>query len=417
MAIENGSQLVELHQRIAELEHLVAARDQQNLDIQARLEEQDRFFDMSRDLLSITAAGGHMRRLNPAWEQTLGFTLEELMAEPLMNFVHPEDRDATLAIANQILAGQYRFTYENRYRCKDGLYKWFHWIGTYYPDTRQVFAVARDITERKATEAALRKSEASLASAQRIAHLGNWELDLQTHELYWSDEVYRIFGLTPQEFGATQDAFFERVHADDRDALLQVFEEAIEQNKLFSYEHRIIRPNGEVRVVQEQGEIVCDAAGAPVRVLGTLQEITERKRAEEEQVRLREEIIRTQDTILRELSTPLIPINEQVMVMPLIGTLDDRRAQQVLETLLEGIVAHQADVAILDITGVSMVDTQVANALIRTAQAVKLLGTQMVLTGIGAEVAQSLVGLGVDLTNIVTRSTLQSGIAYAMGQG
>jgi rsbT co-antagonist protein RsbR len=143
--------------------------------------------------------------------------------------------------------------------------------------------------------------------------------------------------------------------------------------------------------------------------------ITERKRAEAmlRQSRDQDEKIRAQQAVLAELSTPLIPISDQVMVMPLIGGVDSHRAQQVLETLLGGIASSHAQVAILDITGVPIVDTQVANALVRAAQAVKLLGAQIVLTGIRPEVAQTLVGLSADLTGIVTRSSLQSGIAYA----
>jgi rsbT co-antagonist protein RsbR len=148
--------------------------------------------------------------------------------------------------------------------------------------------------------------------------------------------------------------------------------------------------------------------------IGIVRDISERKRAEAEQQRLQEEIIRAQATALMELSTPLIPLSNQVMVMPLIGTLDSRRAQQVLDTLLNGIALSQATVAILDITGVPVVDTQVANGLLRAAQAVKLLGAQVVLTGIRPEVAQTLVELGADLSAITTRGSLQSGIAYAL---
>jgi rsbT co-antagonist protein RsbR len=146
-----------------------------------------------------------------------------------------------------------------------------------------------------------------------------------------------------------------------------------------------------------------------------LVDITERKRAEalrRQQIEF-EETIRAQNAVLAELSTPLIPISDQVMVMPLIGAVDSRRAQQVIETLLQGIASSGAQIAILDITGVPVVDTQVANALIHAAQAVKLLGAQVVLTGIRPEVAQTLVGLGADLGGIITRSSLQSGIAYA----
>lgn len=144
-------------------------------------------------------------------------------------------------------------------------------------------------------------------------------------------------------------------------------------------------------------------------------DITERKRAEEERLGLQEQVIAAQDSLLRELSTPLIPLTDQVVVMPLIGSLDTYRVQQVMETLLSGIARLQAEVAILDITGVPTVDNQVADALLRAAQAVQLLGARVVLTGIRPDIAQTLVGLGVSLGDLVTRSTLQAGIAYAMG--
>jgi len=144
--------------------------------------------------------------------------------------------------------------------------------------------------------------------------------------------------------------------------------------------------------------------------------VTERHRAEEmrRQVHEQEEMIRAQQAVLAELSTPLIPFSDQIVVMPLIGAIDSQRAQQVMETLLSGIASSRAAVAILDITGVAVVDTRVADALIRAAQAVKLLGAQLVLTGIRPEVAQTLVGLGADLTGIITRGSLQSGVAYAV---
>src|SRR4030095_15235352 len=107
-------------------------------------------------------------------------------------------------------------------------------------------------------------------------------------------------------------------------------------------------------------------------------------------------------------------ISDDVLVMPLIGIVDAARAQQILARLLTGIAENHAHTVILDITGVPVVDTQVANVLIDAAQAVQLLGARTVLTGIRPEVAQTLVSLGIDLRNIVTRSTLQTGIAYAM---
>ncbi|HEU5103836.1 MAG TPA: PAS domain-containing protein [Roseiflexaceae bacterium] len=161
-----------------------------------------------------------------------------------------------------------------------------------------------------------------------------------------------------------------------------------------------------------------DEDGNVVGVLGTYANITERRRAEEaiRQSSIQQEIIAAQQAALRELSTPLIPIMDGVVAMPLIGAIDSARAQQIMETLLEGIGLQHANIAILDITGVRVVDMQVANALIRTAQAAQLLGARVVLTGITPEVAQTLVQLGVELSSVTTRSTLQSGIAYALAQ-
>lgn len=129
---------------------------------------------------------------------------------------------------------------------------------------------------------------------------------------------------------------------------------------------------------------------------------------------LQQQIIAAQQAALHELSTPIIPLTDDIVVMPLIGAIDSNRAQHVIEALLAGVVTSRATTAILDITGVHVVDTQVANALLRAAQAVKLLGARVVLTGIRPEIAHTLVGLGLDLSAITTRATLQSGITFAL---
>ncbi|MFO0576218.1 MAG: AAA family ATPase [Polyangia bacterium] len=145
-------------------------------------------------------------------------------------------------------------------------------------------------------------------------------------------------------------------------------------------------------------------------------ELNERVRAEQARAALQEEIIQLQNARLAEMSTPLIPITKQIMVMPLIGTMDNSRASQMLETALNGVQQNRAEVVILDITGMKQVDTSIAAMILQTAGAVRLLGAQVILTGIRAEIAQTLVGLGVDLSNVVTRGTLQGGIAYALSR-
>ncbi len=118
--------------------------------------------------------------------------------------------------------------------------------------------------------------------------------------------------------------------------------------------------------------------------------------------------------ILRDLSSPIIPVHDSILVLPLVGTIDTRRAQIVTEDLLSAIVDRQADLVIIDITGVPIVDTAIANYLLQTTKAVDLLGAHSILVGISAEVAQTLVGLELDLNRLTIRANLQDGIAFAL---
>jgi rsbT co-antagonist protein RsbR len=126
--------------------------------------------------------------------------------------------------------------------------------------------------------------------------------------------------------------------------------------------------------------------------------------------------IEAQRFTIRELGTPILPLYAGVIALPLVGAIDSYRATQVLERLLEAISEKQADIVILDITGVPVVDTSVANYLLQTARAAQLIGAQVVLVGIGAEIAQTLVQLGVNLSQLKVYANLQAGISYALGQ-
>jgi rsbT co-antagonist protein RsbR len=117
---------------------------------------------------------------------------------------------------------------------------------------------------------------------------------------------------------------------------------------------------------------------------------------------------------VRELSSPVIKVWEEVLVLPLVGIIDSVRAARLMEDLLQGIVHHQAEIVIIDMTGVPEVDTNVVNHLMQTIKAASLLGAQSVIVGIGAEMAQTMIQLGVDLKGIETRSNLQSGIEFAL---
>ena len=150
---------------------------------------------------------------------------------------------------------------------------------------------------------ALQRSEKSLSEAQRIAGLGNWEWDLRTNELRWSDETYRIFGLTPQQTATTYVAFLNYVHPDDREFVKKSVNEAIHDRQPYNIEHRIVLSNGLTRIIHEQGEVKFDERDEPISIVGTVQDITERNRAEEELTYSREQ--------LRNLSMHLQSVREE----------------------------------------------------------------------------------------------------------
>jgi len=149
---------------------------------------------------------------------------------------------------------------------------------------------------------ALQKSEKSLTEAQRIATMGNWEWDLSTNELHWSDEVYRIFGLDPHQFRRTYVAFLNHVHPDDRGSVREAINAALYEQKPYSIEHRIVLEDGTLKVVHERGEVTF-ADGEPIRMVGTVQDITERK--------IQEEKLRNSREQLRNLSAHLHTVREQ----------------------------------------------------------------------------------------------------------
>jgi rsbT co-antagonist protein RsbR len=182
------------------------------------------------------------------------------------------------------------------------------------------------------------------------------------------------------------------------------------------YELTLRTRDGELRTLAWNSYHRFGPDGALEEVVSFGTDITERKQAEEEHRRLQEDVIALQAATLAELSTPLIPINKEIVAMPLIGAIDEARAQRIMESLLSGITETRARTAILDITGVAVVDTRVADALLQAARAARMLGAQVILTGIRPEVAQTLVSLGTNLEGIVTRGTLQSGIAFALGK-
>lgn len=191
---------------------------------------------------------------------------------------------------------------------------------------------------------------------------------------------------------------------------------AAEGGDVRDYELALRTRDGELRTLTWNSFHRFGPDGELLEIVSLGVDVTARKASEAAHQRLQEQIIAMQAAALVALSTPLIPISKGVVVMPLIGSIDEERAHQIMETLLSGISRSQASTAILDITGVATVDQGVAHALLQAARAARMLGAQVVLTGIRPDVAQTLVSLGTHLEGIITRGTLESGIAFALAR-
>lgn len=126
---------------------------------------EDSFFDVAIDMLCLLGFDGYFRRLNPAWEKTLGFTREELMTRPFIEFVHPDDRERTLRQNAEVRAGGKALSFENRYLCKDGSFRWLRWNAAPESETQGIYSVARDVTESKRAEAEREELVARLQAA------------------------------------------------------------------------------------------------------------------------------------------------------------------------------------------------------------------------------------------------------------
>ena len=156
---------------------------------------------------------------------------------------------------------------------------------------------------------------ARLTEAQRIAHLGNWEWDIAGNTLNWSDEIYRIFGLTPQQFGGNYEAFLQAVHPEDRQFVDTSVRAALEQRQPYGIDHRIVLPDGTIRYVHEQAEISRSEDGRPIKMLGTVQDITERKEYEEELKRSNVDLEQFSYAVSHDMRQPLRMISSYLQLI------------------------------------------------------------------------------------------------------
>jgi PAS domain S-box-containing protein len=255
----------------------------------SRLETGNRFMDLSVDLFCVAGFDGFFKNLNPSFEKTLGFTTKELMAKPYLEFIHPDDRPATVVEKGRLEEGKVTFSFENRYLCKDGSYKWLLWNAVSVPEQEAVYAVARDITERKRVEALLRESEERHRKLFENNPHPTWVFDRETLRFL------AVNAAAIRKYGYSRDEFLAMTLKDirppeDVPALLETVKALGDGNESSgAWRHRL--KDGTV-IDTENTSYALTFLGRAARVVVAV-DITQRKRDEAEKRKFTESLAAT----------------------------------------------------------------------------------------------------------------------------
>lgn len=232
---------------------------------------------------------------NQATREIFGYDPEELVGggTEVIHLDESHYRDFLDLIAPSLeQKGSFRGQYRLRRRSGESFHSEIS-IRALYPEKgwrAGVVGVVRDTEEQHRAMRQIEKNEAWLKEAEAIANLGVWEFDVARDRLAWSDHVFRMFQVEKEEFGANYHAFLQQVHPEDRAMMRQVHQDALESEGLIDVEHRVLLPDGSVRWMQERGRVVRDSAGQPITILGTVLDITQRKRVEQHLQASREQL-------------------------------------------------------------------------------------------------------------------------------
>jgi len=259
------------------------------IEVEHNLKESDnRFRDMADSLPSMIWLAGPDKLctfFNRSWLDFTGRTLEREIGDGWIEGVHPEDRERCVQTYAAAFDARQPFEMKYRLRHASGEYRWIVDAGTprHGPDGafRGYFGHCLDITEMQRLNEALAEGRERYALAQRAAHIVSLDWNVTTNRLQWSDEIESMFGFSPGGFARTYEAFLACVHPEDRAAVELAVRSAIKKDRHYHIEHRIVWPNGNVRWVAETGDVVRGTDNRAVRMIGIIQDITDRRRAEE----------------------------------------------------------------------------------------------------------------------------------------
>lgn len=260
--------------------------------------------ESSCDAIFTTTGEGSITSWNPAAERLYGHRAGGVVGQPFELLVPPERAGELSRALAGLRRGGRPDSFEYVATRPDGRAVGISLSLSPIPDARGgvagVLAISRDITAHIRAEEQLRKALGQLARAESLARLGSWEWDLQTDTVAWSDELYRLCGIGPAQLRATLEGTLELVHPDDRAFVMEILDRARRDRVPYVCEHRIVRPDGAVRTFQSRGTVVVDDLGQPVKLVGTGQDITERKQAEDALARYAALIESSEDAIITQ---------------------------------------------------------------------------------------------------------------------
>lgn len=264
----------------------LAAARQRVLALEEKEKRYRNIFENAAEGIFQISPDGRFLLANPAMARMLGYTSPEDLLQSVTNirrefYVHDDDY---LSLMEKLETADVVKNFEGQFYQAGGSTVWLTFnIHAQKDSAGQLLyyeGTAQDISERKAIEATLRRREIQLTEVQEMVHLGSWEWDVPGNKVNWSDELYRIYGLDKETFGATFEGYLARVHPDDRERVQQVIGQVLATAEPFCFQERIIRPDGEERVLESIGKLVVDQAGQPLRLVGSCLDITDRKAAE-----------------------------------------------------------------------------------------------------------------------------------------